>query len=99
MLLFLSFALLDILWLCSEENTSIQDVGVDMLLKDGKLEELKKGPVYWVDASDSQPCMATATAIVWTLRAEGHLFHSGLPHKVIRKLSTHACLLACQCSQ
>lgn len=53
-----------------------------MLLKDGRLDELKGGPVYWVDSADSHPCVGTAAAIVWTLRAKGHLFHSGLPHKV-----------------
>ena len=40
---------------CSEENNSIPDVGVDMLLRDGKLDNLKNGPLYWVDISDSQP--------------------------------------------
>lgn len=53
-----------------------------MLLKEGKLDELAKGPVYWVDSADSHPCMGTAAAVMWKLRAEGHLFHSGLPHKV-----------------
>ena len=67
----------------SEENSTIADVGVDKLLKDGRLDELKGGPVYWVDSADSQPCVGTAAAIVWTLRAKGHLFHSGLPHKVL----------------
>ena len=68
------------------------NIGVDMLLKDGKLDELSKGPVFWVDSSDSQPCMATAAIIMWTLRAEGHLFHSGLPHKVVRcKLNDILC--------
>ena len=28
----------------------------------------------------------TASAAVWKLRAEGHLFHSGLPHKGINSL-------------
>ena len=67
---------------CSEENSSIPDVGVDMLLKDGKLDNLKNGPLYWVDTSDSQPCLGTASAAMWTLKCRGRLFHSGLPHKV-----------------
>ena len=28
----------------------------------------------------------TATAMMWTLRVEGRLFHSGLPHKGINSL-------------
>lgn len=55
-----------------------------MLLKDGKLDNLKNGPLYWVDTSDSQPCLGTASAAMWTLKCRGRLFHSGLPHKVHR---------------
>ena len=28
----------------------------------------------------------TASAVMWTLRAEGRLFHSGLPHKGINSM-------------
>ena len=66
----------------SEESTKILGVGIDKLLKDGKLEHLKDGPVFWVDSADGQPCMATASAAMWTLKCKGRLFHSGLPHKV-----------------
>ena len=53
-----------------------------MLLKDGKLDHLKAGPVYWVDASDVHPCIGTSSAAIWALKCIGRLFHSGLPHKV-----------------
>ena len=53
-----------------------------MLLKDGKLDHLKDGPVYWVDSSDVHPCIGTTSAAIWTLKCRGRLFHSGLPHKV-----------------
>lgn len=66
----------------SEESLKVPDVGIDMLLKDKKLDHLVKGPVYWVDSADSQPCLATASAAMWTLKCNGRLFHSGLPHKV-----------------
>ena len=39
----------------SEENSTIPDVGSDMLLKTGRLEHLKKGPVYWMDSADTNP--------------------------------------------
>jgi len=38
------------------------------------------------DSADSQPCIGTAAAIQWTLKATGYLFHSGLPHKGINSL-------------
>ena len=41
----------------SEESTAVPDVGVDMLMKDGKLDHLKNGPIYWVDYADVNPCM------------------------------------------
>ena len=82
--------------ICSEENSSIPNVGVDMLLKDGKLDNLKNGPLYWVDTSDSQPCLGTASAAMWTLKCRGRLFHSGLPHKVHMHL--HVLMHTCTCT-
>ena len=41
----------------SEENSTIPGVGVDQLLKDGKLEKFKNGPIFWVDSADTNPCM------------------------------------------
>lgn len=73
-------------FIASEENSSIPDVGVDMLYKDGKLDNLKNGPLYWIDTSDSQPCLGTASAAMWTLKCKGRLFHSGLPHQGINSL-------------
>ena len=46
-----------LLSMCSEENPTIPDVGVDMLLKDGRLEMLKDGPIFWVDSADGHPCI------------------------------------------
>lgn len=69
--------------IASEENSSIPEVGVDMLMKNGHLDDIKRGPVFWVDSADSQPCIGTAAAIQWKLRVDGKLFHSGLPHKGI----------------
>ena len=75
-------------WVCchSEESTAIPGVGVDKLMEVGKLDELKNGPIFWVDSADSHPCMGTAGCTMWTLRVEGRLFHSGLPHKGINSL-------------
>ena len=74
------------LYCCSEESTAIPGVGVDKLMEVGKLDRVKNGPVFWVDSADSQPCMGTAGCAMWTLRVEGRLFHSGLPHKGINSL-------------
>jgi acetylornithine deacetylase len=73
-------------FIACEENGVIPNVGVDMLLKNGKLDRLKDGPIYWVDSADIDPCIGTASAIMWTLKVTGFGFHSGLPHKGINSL-------------
>ncbi|GKB60176.1 acetylornithine deacetylase [Tanacetum coccineum] len=70
-------------FIASEENSSIPGVGVDALVKDGLLDKLKNGPLYWIDTADKQPCIGTGGAIPWKLHVTGKLFHSGLAHKAI----------------
>ena len=69
--------------MCREESTAVPGVGVDKLMESGRLKHLKGGPIFWVDTADAHPCMGTASCAMWTLRVEGRLFHSGLPHKGI----------------
>ncbi|XP_077235294.1 peptidase M20/M25/M40 family protein [Tasmannia lanceolata] len=73
-------------FIANEENSSVLGVGVDMLVKDGLLNKLKEGPLFWIDTADKQPCIGTGGMIAWKLRATGKLFHSGLPHKAINPL-------------
>ncbi|XP_068650441.1 acetylornithine deacetylase [Aristolochia californica] len=73
-------------FIANEENSSVAGVGVDALVKDGLLDKLKKGPLFWIDTADKQPCIGTGGMIAWKLRATGKLFHSGLPHKAINPL-------------
>ena len=61
-------------------------VGIDMLMEQGKMDEMKKGPVYWIDSADSQPCCGTNGVVQWELKASGRLFHSGLPHHGINSI-------------
>ncbi|CAN1256754.1 Acetylornithine deacetylase [Linum perenne] len=73
-------------FIASEENSSITGIGVDQLVKDGLLENLKTGPLYWIDTADKQPCIGTGGMIPWKIHVTGKLFHSGLPHKAINAL-------------
>mmetsp|Transcript_21151 Transcript_21151/g.51760 ORF Transcript_21151/g.51760 Transcript_21151/m.51760 type:complete len:444 (+) Transcript_21151:69-1400(+) len=73
------------LFIASEEGGG-PGVGVDMVVKNNKIEELRNGPVYWCDSADSQPCLGTAGSIRWHLKVTGRIFHSGLPHKGINAL-------------
>lgn len=70
----------------ASEEASGPGIGVDGLVAEGRLDACKPGPVVWVDCADSQPCIGTAGAITWHLTANGHRFHSGLPHKGINAI-------------
>ncbi|OIW10884.1 hypothetical protein TanjilG_27830 [Lupinus angustifolius] len=73
-------------FIANEENSAISGVGVDALVKDGLLDNLKQGPLFWVDTADKQPCIGTGGMIPWKLHVTGKLFHSGLVHKAINSL-------------
>lgn len=73
-------------FIANEENSSISGVGIDALVKDGLLNKLKEGPLFWVDTADKQPCIGTGGMIPWKLHVTGKLFHSGLAHKAINPL-------------
>lgn len=72
------------IFIANEENGEVAGVGVDGLHTSGKLDELgiNRGPIFWVDSADSQPCVGTVGNLQWTIKASGKLFHSGLPHMV-----------------
>jgi len=74
-----------VVFIAAEEGGE-KNIGVDAVLKNGKLEEAKNGPVYWVDCADSNPCCGTAGALSWSLKCRGRLFHSGFPNKAINSI-------------
>eukprot|EP00897_Mesotaenium_endlicherianum_P008431 jgi/Mesen1/7616/ME000004S07886 len=73
-------------YIANEENSTVLGVGVDAMVKEGLLDKLKPGPLFWVDTADKQPCIGTGGMAAWKLRASGKLFHSGLPHKAINPM-------------
>lgn len=79
-------ATINVIFIANEEAGAILGVGIDQLAREGYLEPLKHGPVFWVDAADKQPCVGTAGMVQWRLKVKGKLFHSGLPHKGINSI-------------
>jgi len=73
-------------FIANEENTEIENIGVDGLVKNGKIDHLKKGPMFWVDSSDRHPCIGTGTMMPWELVAKGRQGHSGLPQDAVNAL-------------
>jgi acetylornithine deacetylase len=51
-----------VVFIASEEDSSVPGVGVDVLEKNGLLAPCKNGPVYWVDCADSKPCVVSLHA-------------------------------------
>lgn len=79
-----------VLFIAGEEGGET-GVGVDVVVELGNLDEVKDGPVYWVDSADSQPCCGTSGMLSWSLTCSGRLFHSGFPNKGINSIE-----LACE---
>jgi len=75
-----------VVFIVSEECEDVPGIGVDGLAAAGVLDSLKHGVVLWIDASDSEPCIGSASALQWHLTAKGKRFHSGLPDKGINPL-------------
>jgi hypothetical protein len=51
-------------FIANEENSTFVGIGVDQLAKDGYLDSLKAGPLFWIDAADSQPCIGRSTTCI-----------------------------------
>jgi len=49
-----------VIFIANEENSTFVGIGVDQLAKEGYMDELKSGPLFWIDSADSQPCIGTA---------------------------------------
>lgn len=77
---------MNVIFIANEEAGGILGIGVDQLAREGYLEPLKAGPLFWVDAADRQPCVGTAGMVQWKLQVNGKLFHSGLPHKGVNSI-------------
>jgi acetylornithine deacetylase len=75
-----------VVFIANEESGAVKGIGIDQLSREGYLDPLKKGPVFWVDASDRHPCVGTAGMCQWRMKTHGKLFHSGLPHKGINSI-------------
>jgi len=65
--------------IANEEASNITGVGIDRLVREGKLDHLRGGPLYWIDSADFGPTVGTGGMAAWRLTAEGKAAHSGFP--------------------
>jgi acetylornithine deacetylase len=72
-----------VIFIANEENAIFHGVGVDQLAREGYMDPLLRGPLFWIDAADTHPCMGTCGMLQWKLKVKGKLFHSGMQHRGI----------------
>jgi acetylornithine deacetylase len=65
--------------IANEELSSVGGIGIGKLVKEGKLDHLKTGPLYWLDSADFGPTIGTGGMATWKLTVEGKAAHSGFP--------------------
>jgi acetylornithine deacetylase len=73
-------------FIVDEEVGNDPTIGVCGLMKNGELNHLKDGPMFWLDCSDKQPCIGTGGMLAWRLVANGKMFHSGFPQKAVNAI-------------
>jgi len=70
----------------ADEEAGSGKVGVEKLMESGKLDQLKHGPVVWLDCADKQPNIGSGGVVAWKLSAVGKMCHSGFPHKGVNAI-------------
>lgn len=74
---------LGVVLIADEENGDDHTIGIPHLSKDGELDFLKNGPVFWMDSSDIYPTVGSGTGMGWELTVKGKRGHSGMPYNAI----------------
>lgn len=75
-----------VVFIADEEYGKDPTVGALQLEKDGHLNKIKGGPVFWLDSSDVEPVLACGTAMAWSLTVHGKKAHSGFLHNGINPI-------------
>lgn len=77
---------LGVVLIADEEYGVDHSIGIHHLMQDGELDEFKNGPLLWLDSSDTEIAMGSATGMAWKLVTHGAKGHSGMPHNCINPL-------------
>jgi acetylornithine deacetylase/succinyl-diaminopimelate desuccinylase-like protein len=77
---------LTVVMIANEEDQAIPEIGLDYVVRAGKMDSLKGGPVYWLDSADFGPTIGTAGVTGWELLVSGVAGHSGMPQNCVNAL-------------
>lgn len=75
-----------VVFIADEEYGRDPTIGALQLDKDGHLDRIKNGPVYWLDSADIEPVLASGTGMSWKLKVYGKKAHCGFLHNGINPI-------------
>lgn len=82
-------------FIADEEVGDDPDVGVDHLCREGELEFIKHGPLYWLDSADIHPTVGCGSMIAWKLTAHGKRGHRYV-HALLLYLASPRLTVVCR---
>ena len=77
---------LTVVLISNEEEAPVAELGLDYVVAQGKLDELARGPIYWLDSADFGPTVGTGGVAMWELHVAGVTGHSGMTQNCVNAL-------------
>jgi acetylornithine deacetylase len=77
---------LKVVLIANEEEAPVPEIGLDYVVEQGRIEELRNGPIYWLDSADFGPTVGTGGVAMWELHAAGVPGHSGMTYNCVNAL-------------
>jgi acetylornithine deacetylase/succinyl-diaminopimelate desuccinylase-like protein len=77
---------LKVVMIANEEEAPLPEIGLDYVVERGHMDDLKDGPVYWLDSADFGPTIGTGGVAMWRLSAQGVTGHSGFAQNCVNAL-------------
>lgn len=77
---------LKVVLISNEEEAPRSEIGLDYVVDHGAIDDLKAGPIYWLDSADFGPTVGTGGMAMWRLEVDGVTGHSGMTHNCVNAL-------------
>jgi acetylornithine deacetylase/succinyl-diaminopimelate desuccinylase-like protein len=77
---------LKVVFIANEEDSPIPEIGLDYVVSQKKMDDLRGHPVYWLDSADFGPTVGTGGMVGWELEVNGVTGHSGMPQNCVNAL-------------
>ncbi len=77
---------LKVVLIANEEEAPVPECGLDYVVDQGAIDDLKDGPIYWLDSADFGPTVGTGGVAMWRLSVQGVTGHSGMTHNCVNAL-------------